>query len=243
MSSYRLADSFCIKSPLPMLVFGIVIAIIIPPIPFIIAFQAEIDRTVLLASALVMLPFLLLFTSFLAGRTYFRTRGLLRGFRIYLERDALTRTAPGLADLTLFRDEIVEIVETPGLGVAVFPRDRWSNILVPAALVGYEEVRRELSRWKEISVRPRYAFLQGALAIGLGILILAAWFLAFVPGMPYLAVPCGVTATSALMYFIWVVQRSPHFDRRTKWLVWGLLLSILPIVLKITMDLGLILMP
>jgi hypothetical protein len=242
MSEYRLSDSFCSRSSLRSVAFAAALAILfLLIISTIAAFQPDVDSGLLLKGAMIFPPLFLLLMCFVLCRTYFFQRAVLRNFRIFLDHEGLTRTAGSrLAEVTIFRDEVMEIIETQETGLKVFPKDRFRAIFIPMALIGYEEVRGALSEWKEMRIRPKPPLYHWALALGGAALLLTVWLALPLLRSPYLVVPCGSAIIALLLSCIWFVQRSPHFNKRTKLLSWGWFLSIVFILLKIVMAWGLL---
>ena len=232
MSEYRLSDSFCSRSPLRSVAFTAALAILTLSILLtIVVFQPNVDMELLLKWGLILPPIFLLLLCFVLGRVYFRQPLPSEIFASFLDRDGLTRNAGShSAEVTIFRDEVAEIIETQEMGLQVFPKDRFRAIFIPMALIGYEEVRATLSEWNEIGIRPKPALYQWALALGGAVLLLTAWFAMPLLQSPYLIVPCGGAVIALLLGTIWFIQRSPHFTKRMKLLSWGLLLSIVPIL-------------
>jgi hypothetical protein len=240
MSSYRLSESFCAKRPLPNVLLIAVLLILIMPLLFIgLTSIPEISQKLTPITMLIWLIFVLLTVCFALGSVYFRQRAVLQKFRLFLEGDCLTRTGPGLADLSLFRDEIVEIVETPGVGAAVFPKERSCGILVPAGLIGYDEIRATLSQWKEITVRPKQSLRQLA-PIGITVLLVGVGVATFVLESPYLVIPLGSAFIAFLLWGLWIIQRSPQLNLRTKLFAWMVFFPIFSILGKMALACGLL---
>jgi hypothetical protein len=241
MSSYRLSESFCAKAPLPGVILVAVAGLLIAPLVVVsvMASQPEINSTLQPIELLISLPIVLLVVCVALYFNYRRKRAVLQKFRLFLERDCLTRTGPGLADLSLFRDEVVEIVETQETGIAVFPSERGRGIYVPAGLIGYDEVRAMLSQWKDITARPKPSLRQWA-PIGATVLLIGVGVATFVLESPYLVLPLGSAFIGFLLYSLWLIERSPQLNRRAKLSAWMVFFPIFSIVGKMALACGLI---
>jgi hypothetical protein len=241
MSSYRLSESFCAKAPLPGVILVAVVGLLIAPLVVIsvMASRPDIDETLRPIVLLISLPSVLLVVCISLYFNYRRKRAVLQKFRLFLEGDCLTRTGPGLADLSLFRDEVVEIVETEGTGIAVFPSERGRGIFVSARLIGYDEVRATLSQWKDIAVQPKRSLSQWA-PLGVTVLLIGVGVATFVLESPYLVLPLGSAFIGFLLYGLWLIQRSPQLNLRTKLCAWMVFFPIFSIVGKMALACGLI---
>jgi hypothetical protein len=244
MNGYRLSESFCAKKPLPGLI--LVAALVTPIIPLVflsvMSSQPDLDVKLQPIFMLVAFPAVLLLVFISLYFSYRRQRSILQKFRIFLERDCLTRIAPYFADLSLFRDEVLEIVETQGVGVVVFPRDRGRCIFVPAGLVGYDEVRATLSQWTEIKVRPKRPLRQWA-SLGATALLIGVGVATYVLESPYLVLPLGSVFIAAVLYCLWVIQRSPQLGFRIKLYAWAVFFPIFSIAMKMALACGLLNQP
>ncbi len=200
--------------------------------------QPEADRGVTLVSCLIVLPISWVAGGFGLWRGYSRRRAVLQGFQVILERDEITRVAPGFPDLTLFRDEIQDLTEIPGGGLAIRTADPRRRIDVPTALVGYEELRAALAGWKPVRVLPRSARLGRAVQIALLAAVVGALLATMFSMNLYVIIPCGLFLIAFGVWALWSTQRNPQVDRRTKLLMWAFLLPLLGVTLMLAWALG-----
>jgi hypothetical protein len=199
----------------------------------------EISQTLTPIFILIWIVIVLLLVCLGLGGSYFHQRAVLQRFRLVLEGDCLTRTGSGLAGLSLFRDEVVEIVEMEGTGIVVYPSERGRGIYIPVGLIGYDEVRATLSQWKDISVRPKRTLRQWA-PLGVTVLLVGAGVATFVLESPYLVLPLGSAVIAFLLWALWTIQRSPQLNLRIKLCAWMVFFPIFSIVGKMALACGLI---
>jgi hypothetical protein len=239
MSTYRLSDSVCAKAPLPSIILVSVLTLLIMPLLFVaFASHPEMNQGLTPTELLIPLLFVLPLICLAMYLGYRRQRATFQGFRLILEGDCLTRIAPGLAELSIFCDEVVEIVETQGSGIAVFPTERGRAIGFPAGLIGYDEVRAALAQWKDITVRPNRPLLRWA-PIGVPALLIGVAVATFVLQSPYLVIPLGSAVVGFLLYCLWIIQRSPQLGLRIKLTAWMVFFPIFSIVGKMALACGL----
>ena len=67
-----------------------------------------------------------------------------------IDHDQLTLKYPGKPDVTILRNDIRTIEDRPGFGINVVSSTTKSTIFIPRDLIGYENVRSELSSWHPI---------------------------------------------------------------------------------------------
>ena len=240
MSNYRLPDAYCQRAAIGGLAVGGVLLVLLVPIVLAALYfqQPEADRNTALVSLLFVLPIMCLAGGFGLWRGYSRRRAVLQGFQVILERDEITRVMPGLADLTLFRDEITDLTETPLAGLTIRTADPRRWMAVPAALVDYEELRGVLAGWKTIRVLPRSRRIGLAVRIALLTAIAGALLATFFSMNPYVVVPCGIFLLVFCLWGLWSIQRSAMIDARTKLVSWVVLLPVLGVVLRLALALG-----
>jgi hypothetical protein len=96
-----------------------------------------------------------------------------RGYQIVLENDRIIVKQDGAVTLSLLRGDIVGLLETKGLGLAIQSKKPRKGIWVPSVLTGYDELRQRLSDWAAIDERPGPGGFAGLLHPFLG----TAWIL------------------------------------------------------------------
>jgi hypothetical protein len=171
------------------------------------------------------------------GASAFRER--LASYTITLEGQGITRSQRGLPDLTIDQDEIADLLEAPG-GLIVRSEVPYREIHIPRALEGYDELRTLLNQIKEVQPFPqRPWYFSSPIQIGGVFLMLAGFLTTVASDNPYVLVPCSVFVIIAFLSCLWLIQRNPQIDTRTKALSWMILLPLFSVVLRLAIILGL----
>jgi hypothetical protein len=169
-----------------------------------------------------------------------RRRRSLASYRITLEGQSITRSQEGVRDQIIDQDEVTDIAEAAG-GILIRAENPHREIHVPSGLDGYDELKALLSRLREIrsfSTRPAYwSIIQ---LFGLLTLLLTGFLATIYFDSPYVVVPSGSLVIVILLVCVWMIQRSPHVDARTRTLSWLVFLPLLSIVFKLLFALGLL---
>ena len=176
-----------------------------------------------------------------------RMRVAMGTYRLSLSEDRLTQSMRGANDVTVGRDEVTEIIETPGTSLVVTPTtllvvrsgERRRYIMVFDGLEEYADLRERLAAWRNVRIQPRslwFTAVQQAAFLPLFACMVAA----FLSSSPYVVVPCTLAFAVAMVVLLWMMQRSPHAATWAKVLSWALLLPLVMLVGRIAWICGLI---
>jgi hypothetical protein len=172
----------------------------------------------------------------------------LGSYRLTLSEDRLTQSMRGANDVTVGRDEVTEITETPGTSLVVTPTTllvvrtgkRRRYVMVFDGLEDYADLRARLAEWRDIKVLPARSALSAAL-LQVAILFPAACIMAtFWSSNPFVVVPAASAGIAAAVAGLWMMQRSMHAPAWAKIASWALLPVAAALVVRMAMICGLI---
>jgi hypothetical protein len=184
----------------------------------------------------VSAPLILAFAGFVMYRGLRRQLALQRkeweSYELTLGDNVLRRQVADLPAIEIARPEVTRITETANAGLTIATADRHKLVFVPVQLVDYAEARERLLAWA-----PQGAF-QGAGAaraygIGLGLLMVGAWFATGLPDIR-LAMLAGAVSAACCLFIIREVAKSVSIARRTKAaIIGGMILMMLSPVARL----------
>jgi hypothetical protein len=174
--------------------------------------------------SLAVITVSVMFTVSIAFWSIFRSLRLHKqawlSFELLLEQDRIVRRMADREDLSLLRSNITGFDETVGRGFYIKTSDAHNFVYVPAALEGYDDLKRELSRWQQFP-KPRLREPIWRSPFFVGAACLAAWsVLWFSADKAYVLASAFVLVVFLLSTFIAVV-RSPRASasmRRSSWI-------------------------
>lgn len=139
-----------------------------------------------------------------------------RSLELILTPDTITRRIANLSELTVRRDDVVAIQETPGLGLIVVPKEKRWQIWVPVQLDDYQGVRAQLETWRTITQHEPRRFAPFIL-----LLATVGWMLGLVAVALRAVEPAWVAGSSFLLAVslascLVILWRSPHVPRSFK---------------------------
>jgi hypothetical protein len=69
------------------------------------------------------------------------------GFSIILDEDSIALKSEKLVNISIYRNEIAEIIESGPCLKVTSKKPKMKTILVPTNLAGYDEIKRKLTSW------------------------------------------------------------------------------------------------
>jgi hypothetical protein len=213
--------------------FLVLAAVVVPlavVIPLVMAVRSGGNWSVVAMSA----PIIAIALGLGLFRAFRMARRQLESYRLTLDGEAMTRTQWGLPELTVYQDEVTDIVETPGQGLVIRTGDAQKVLVVPALLEGYGELRSLLANLREIRVLPpRTATWLTAIYVAVGLGAAAAMLTALLATDRLVVVLAGGFAVIVLAASLVQTQRNPTVDMRTKRISWMTLIPLLVLLIRV----------
>lgn len=143
-------------------------------------------------------------------------RSQWQSFLLVLDEDALSRYVAQLPPLSIRRTEVAKLVEIPGHALVVRSRDQRLPIVVPAALIGYDELRSALGAWAPIETTPpgRAAILGWGQWLGAIAFVLGSFGAVIGAKDLRVVVPAGALVVGVLAWSTRVIRKTPGIDPR-----------------------------
>jgi drug/metabolite transporter (DMT)-like permease len=177
-----------------------------------------------LVVALLVITVSVVFTICLAFWSIFRSLRLRKAawhsFELTLTGDVIDRRLSDHDDFVVKRSEVVGFDETAGRGFFIKTANRHRYIYVPAALDGYDELKRQLASWQPFPpARTRDPIWRSPFFVGAS--CLAAWSVLWYSQSRQNVVLAGLVLLLFLVATFVGVLRSPRASRtvkRTSWI-------------------------
>jgi hypothetical protein len=151
-----------------------------------------------------------------------------------LKPDSVAREQAGMPGLEIKNSEIARVLERPDTGLVVETNDKKCQLVVPASLERYAEVRAQLEAWHTIEnvTNERAAINVGVLLLAV-LLPLAGLIIIGTSTNSFVVIAVGVVLVATFLLGLVTIQRSLNIDKRTKLSLWLILLPILGITVRV----------
>lgn len=146
----------------------------------------------------------------------------MRSFRVRVGDQSVTRIQNGFPELTLTRDQIAEVLETP-TALLVAAKTHGVRIAASAQIEGYNELKAQVAQLHPIHPQTRHSW-SAPIMVGSTIVVVGAMVVVYRAKDSRLVLAAATALSLALIYCLIVIQRSPAVDRRTKRTSWWLLI-------------------
>lgn len=135
-------------------------------------------------------------------------------YQLTVFEDRIERTQDGLRPLQLDRREIAKVEEARGRHMYVGTNDRLRRVVIPADLVGYEEVREAVGEWSPLKRRTLFSRFDRQAWTALG--ALACWGICREFLNPVLVVSCAAAFYVLLAMAYSDTFRNPNLTKGVK---------------------------
>jgi len=152
-------------------------------------------------------------------------------YRLNIEPDSISKIQDNFETVKIFKDEITGITEYAGGSVVIHSGNK--QIIIPATLEDFSEVRSLIGQWYLIDVVKSQNGLNILIMISAAVLPVIAFGVVLISNQPFLVLTTGSILLIALISSIFLVQRSSTADNKIKRTIWWVLIPILFIVIRI----------
>ena len=152
-------------------------------------------------------------------------------YRLNIEPDSISKIQDNFETVKILKDEITGITEYVGGSVVVQSGNL--QIIIPATLEDFSEVRLLIGQWHSIDVVKSQNGLNILIMFLAAVLSITAFGIVVAANQPALVLTTGSILLIALISSIFLVRRSSTVDPIIKRMGWLVLLPILFIVMRI----------
>lgn len=187
-----------------------------------------------LAINLIVLVFFLVIMLPMALNTIRQQKRRWLAYRLTFSPTVITKEEGDLPTVTIPVEQIMRLEEVPGDELWIKTKQRNVFIAVPASLNGYEQVKARLAQIREIEQKPRHTIpLRLLLAFPFGVFVVWLMYVVMRSQNASFVLPVGALLALLFGWSLKEMQRSPLLSRSQKLMMWGMLLPVLTLLIKI----------
>ena len=186
----------------------------------------KVDYVIFLPILIVLLIAVFVFSIYRAVK---KQKKLLDNYALTINENTVTRYQLNTPTISLYHNEIKEILKTKNGSFIIKGKDAEDIILVPAQIDNYTDLETLLSQIKPVifqkskPVYEKYPFLNIILLIGLMAGV-------YVSMNKIIVLACGTLLTIIMVWSFYKVQKSKNVENRTKQISWWSLIVLVSII-------------
>jgi hypothetical protein len=151
-------------------------------------------------------------------------------YELYMTSDSILRKQSDLPDVKICKNNISSIEETIGNGILIKTLNKNYQIAIPSSLIGYEEVKQQISNWSDIKESVSTAGKYMPIIAGIAVIIL--YIIIFGSESKFLVIPTGILFILLMLWSIISIQRNKNIENKYKRLAFIIIFPLLSVIYR-----------
>lgn len=230
MQEYKLTPAFFSQMRKRIFTFGVPLCGLLAFVGIWVGTKGNISSS----SIIIAIPLLGSVLGFGLFSSLRQQQRLWASYRLVVGEHYIKRIQQGMPEITIAKNELSKITEAAGGGLMVQASAPDRQIVIPATIENYSELRSLLSGWHAIQnlSQTRVKWLS-FLPVAASLLTIAAYTTTMLATNPVLVVGVGTLLLVVLLASLVLIQRSIYMTRQVKRSSWFIILPMFTLVVRI----------